>query len=130
MGKLNQDDLLEIFYALKKIIEPYEKGTIRSRLNIEGKYDLWSEKDLVAHGKKREEMFFVALTIQSGYVGFYFMPIYTNNDEIKPLLNEPLLKTLKGKSCFHIKSIDNVILEEVKNAMKHGYETYRKNGWV
>ena len=41
MAKLTQDELLEIFDALKKEVKKYEKGNIKSRIDKEGKYDLW-----------------------------------------------------------------------------------------
>jgi len=130
MAKLSQDQLLEIFTELKKIIEPYQKEPIRPRLDLEGKYDLWSEKEVMADGKQRDSIAFVALILQTGYVGFYFMPVYTNVDIVKPQLGEVLLKTLKGKSCFHIKNTDPALMNEVREAMKLGYDVYKKQGWV
>lgn len=103
MAKLTQEELLEIFNEVKALMEPYEKGTIHARANLQGRYDLWSDKDLVDPlGKKRKEMAFAALIIQSGYVGFYFMPVY-NSERIPEVIGPELLKCLKGKACFHIK---------------------------
>jgi len=130
MARLTQEQLLEIFNTLKKEVKLYEKGHIKARINIEGKYDLWSEKpDMVILGKQRAEMSFVTLILQSSYVGFYYMPIYCC-EEIRNKLSPGLLKLLKGKACFHIKVIDENVLQYVKEAMKVGYEGYRKNGWA
>lgn len=130
MAKLNQEQLLEIFNALKKEIKPYEKGVMVPNFDIEGKYDLSTTKQVFAQGKSRDGFSFVGIIVQSGYVGFYYMPVYTNPDEVKPLLATNLLKTLKGKSCFHIKKVDKDLLASVKAAMKLGYEQYKKNGWL
>jgi hypothetical protein len=130
MAKLNQEQLLEIYNALYKEIKPYEKGILKSKINIQGKYDLWTEKKVFAQGKMRDEFAFVGLILQSGYVGFYFMPIYTNPEEVRPEITPDLLKSLKGKSCFHIKKVDKDVLEEVREAMKVGYAQYKKNGWL
>ena len=130
MPKLTQDQLLDIFNALKKEVKPYEKGTIKARIDIQGKYDLWSEKKIFVHNKERDEVAFVALILQSNYVGFYYMPIYTNTQDIRSKLSPELLKHLKGKACFNIKSVDKQLLQDVKQAMKAGYEEYKKNGWV
>ena len=46
MAKLTQQELLEIFNAMKKVMKPYEKGNIKARIDIEGKHDLWSEKKI------------------------------------------------------------------------------------
>lgn len=130
MAKLTQEQLLEIFNALKKEVKPYEGAMLQPTIDIEGKYDLWTKKKVFAQGKWRDEFAFVGLIIQSGYVGFYFMPIYTNVDEVKPEIAPALLKSLKGKSCFHIKKVDKDVLEEVREAMKVGYEQYKVNGWI
>jgi hypothetical protein len=130
MAKLTQEQLLEIFHALKKELKPYEKGTIKALFDMEGKYDLWSVKKVMAHGKMRDEVSFAALIVQSTYVGFYFMPIYSNPEEMKTILSPELLKCLKGKACFHIKKADADVLKQVKAAMKAGYEQYKKNDWV
>lgn len=129
MAKLTQEALLDIFGELKKLVKPYEKGSVRARFDIQGKYDLWSEQPVEIAGRKYPDTAFVALIVQSGYVGFYFMPVYTK-EEIKPQLGPELLKTLKGKSCFHIRSIDKTLLLQVKEALKIGYDLYKKNGWI
>jgi hypothetical protein len=122
--------LLEIFNAVKKEVKPYEKGDITARMDIEGKYDLWVEKENIIAGKQRNEWSFVAIIVQSNYVGFYYMPIYSNPEEIGRKLAPELLKLLKGKTCFHLKSVDKNILTYIKDALKIGYQEYKKNGWI
>jgi len=39
---------------------------------------VWFVKDLVIAGRKCKEVFFAGLIIQKSYVGFYFMPVYTD----------------------------------------------------
>jgi hypothetical protein len=130
MAKLNQEQLLEIFDALKKVMKPYEKGVIRPQIDIQGRYDQWANKKVFAANKWRDEFAFTGLILQSGYVGFYYMPIYTNTEEVRPLISAELLKSLKGKSCFHIKKVDKDVLEQVAEAMRIGYDQYEKNGWL
>jgi len=131
MAKLTQEQLLEIFNALKKEVKPYEKGAIRARIDIEGKYDLWSERPGVnVNNKLKGAVSFTTLILQSSYVGFYYMPIYTNCEAVKNRLSPEFMKHLKGKACFHIKSIDDDLLKDVRDAMKVGYEAFKKNGWV
>jgi len=130
MAKLNQEQLLEIFNAVKKEMKPYEKGHIKARIDIEGKYDLWSEKKgIIALGKPRPEMAFSTAILQSSYVGFYYMPIYCM-DSLREKLSPDLLKHLKGKACFHITTPDPQMMAHIKEAMKLGYEGYKKLGWV
>lgn len=41
-----------------------------------------------------------------------------------------LLKLLKGKSCFHIKKIDDKLIKQMKKALDIGYNLYNKRGWI
>ncbi|NCX96650.1 MAG: hypothetical protein EBX41_09655 [Chitinophagia bacterium] len=83
MAKLNQEQLLGIFNTLKAAMLLHEKGSIKARFNIEGKYDLWSEiPGLTIAGRLRNEVAFCAIIVQSTYVGFYYMPIYGSPDNI------------------------------------------------
>jgi hypothetical protein len=129
MAKLTQEELLAIFEAVKKEVKPYEKGTIKARIDIQGKYDLWSEKPVEAFGRKYPAMAFAAVILQSTYVGFYFMPVY-GSEKVKETFTPQLLKTLKGKACFHIKTTDKELMKDIRQALKTGYEAYKKNGWV
>ena len=131
MPKLTQQQLLDIFNALKAVMKPYEKGSIKARINIEGKYDLWSEKKgMQILGKTRDEMSFATIILQSNYVGFYYMPVYCEPEQIGARLDPVLMKMLKGKACFHIKKIDEGVVNMVKDAMMIGYDFYKKMGWV
>jgi hypothetical protein len=123
-----QEKLVPIFDKLKKILKKYE-NPLKPKFDLDSKYDLWSFKDLEIAGRKRREVYFAGLIIQSNYVGFYFMPIYTDT-KLKDVFEKELLSTLKGKSCFHIKSLDSKLEKQIKNALKLGYELYEKKGWV
>ena len=92
-------------------------------------YDLWSFKNLEIAGRKRKDVNFASLIIQSGYVGFYYMPIYTDTS-LKDVFEPELLKLLKGKSCFHIKKLDERLESQIEKALKIGYELYKERGWI
>jgi len=70
-----------------------------------------------------------ASSFKKSYVGFYFMPVYAEPD-LKTVFQPGLLKLLKGKSCFHIRGLDDALLAQVNDALRIGFELYRKNGWV
>jgi hypothetical protein len=127
--KKTAEDLSEVFIRIKKLMVPYEKFLV-SRINNSRGYDLWSKKESVFAGKLRTGVFFAALMLRPDYVGFYYMPIYVS-DEFKKSLKKPvLLKTLKGKSCFHIKVNDPVLMNEIKSALQLGFRLYQEKGWV
>ncbi|MBK9330233.1 MAG: DUF1801 domain-containing protein [Sphingobacteriales bacterium] len=127
---MKADELKEIFDQLKPLLKNYEKGSISARMDFESRYELWSEKELEAFGKKRNEMAFAALIIQSSYVGFYFMPVYSEPEKLKKVIHPDLLRILKGKSCFHVKRTDKNLLRHISEALAEGYSLYREKGWV
>jgi len=125
---MEQKELVKIFKKLKKILKKYE-NPLKPKLDLDSKYDLWSFKNIEIAGRKRKEIYFAGLIIQSNYVGFYYMPIYTDTSSEKVFKPE-LLRLLKGKSCFHIKSLDNQLEIQIEDALKKGYSLYKKRGWI
>ena len=123
-----QEKLTGIFKRLKKYLKKYE-NTLKPKFDLDSKYDLWSFKNLEIAGRKRKEVYFAGLIIQSSYVGFYYMPIYTDTD-LKDVFKPELLKLLKGKSCFHIKNLDDELESQIAFALEKGYELYKKRSWI
>jgi hypothetical protein len=126
--KFMNDDLLGIFHRLKELMMKYESPLI-AKIDNEGRYDLWSIKDVVINNRKKKEVYFAGLMIQKDYVGFYYMPIYSDVD-IKGVFGQELLKRLKGKSCFHIKKLDEVLVKQIIEALEIGYSLYKDRGWI
>lgn len=123
-----QEQLVKIFKCLKALLKVYEDPLV-PKFDLDGKYDLWSIKDLVIAGRKRKEVYFAGLIIQSNYVGFYYMPVYTDTN-LKEVFGPALLKLLKGKSCFHVKTLDAKLEKQIVIALKKGYQLYKKRGWI
>lgn len=98
-------------------------------MDLDSKYDLWLFKDIEIDGRKRKEVFFAALIIQSRYVGFYYMPVYVDTS-LKEVFKPELLNLLKGKSCFHIKNLNDKLEKQIDAALKKGYALYKKRGWI
>ena len=126
---MQQEKLLPIFRRLKTILTEYEERGLTPKFDLEGKYDLWSFKDVEIAGRKRKEVFFASIIIQSTYVGFYYMPVYTDTN-LKEVFEPELLSLLKGKSCFHIRSLDEGLEGQIEKALEIGYALYKKRGWV
>lgn len=122
------NDLQVNFIKLREVLEAYQPPLV-SKSDDDSHYDLWSFKDLIIEGRKRKEVFFAGLIIQKSYVGFYFMPVYTDK-EVKELIAPELLKLLKGKSCFHIKKLDEQLMEHIKNSLRLGFDLYQQRGWI
>ena len=123
-----QEELVKIYNKIKKIMKKYE-NPLKPKIDLDSKYDLWSFKNIEIDGRKRKEVYFAGLIIQSSYVGFYFMPVYTDTN-LKQVFEPELLKLLKGKSCFHIKKLDETLLKQIDKALNIGYKLYKTRGWI
>ena len=123
-----QEKLVAIYNRLKTVLKRYE-DPLEPKFDLDSKYDLWSFKDIVILGRKRKEIFFASLIIQSSYVGFYYMPIYVDTD-LADVFDPELLKLKKGKSCFHIRKLDDELEKQIVNALDVGYDLYKKRGWI
>lgn len=120
--------LPETFNALKPLLVPYERSLVnRSAKPVN--YELYSVRKIKVLGKDKDEMFFAGLMTKKDYIGFYFMPIYTHPSKFEDVPPE-LKKCLKGKSCFHIKKPDALVLKQIEDLLKKGYEVYREEGWI
>ena len=53
------------------------------------------------------------------------MHIYAQPSEIDKL-GKDLRKLLKGKSCFQIKKVDDVLLKQIKESLEQGVECYKR----
>ena len=124
-----QPELIPIFENIKKMLLPYQKGALQMVGGQGGMMLLVSQKPVVIDGRKRDELWFAGILVQKGYVGFYYMPVYANPD-MKKVFKPELLKCLKGKSCFHIKKNDPIIMEQIQEALKVGYGMYKQRGWL
>jgi len=120
--------LTEIFTSLKTFLRPYE-SSFEVAIDTDNRYELWTSKEMVLSGNKGKKIYFAGGIIQKGYVGFYYMPVYVENT-IKDFLKPEFVSLLKGKSCFHIKEMNNSIKQQIEAALKIGYGLYKDKGWI
>jgi hypothetical protein len=125
-----QDEIFDRLSALLRVYEP--PYTAREGTNVSGKdrVELWATGTYEAFGRQRTELYFAGIIKQKGYVGFYLMPVYSDPQEMKGACSPRLLKTLKGKSCFYIRSLDDELLRDIAKALKAGFGLYKTRGWV
>jgi hypothetical protein len=125
------EDLDAIFERLRPLLAEHAPPFAERSGGIAGKrdYQLWSEKDVVIDGRPRSEVYFAGLIVQKGYVGFYYMPVYAEPAR-KRLFAPELLKLLKGKSCFHVKRLDDELEAQIRSALAEGRRLYTERGWI
>lgn len=126
--KPDVEKLTRIFNQLKTILKKFE-DPLKPKFDLDSKYDLWSFKKVSIAGRKRKEVSFATIIIQSSYVGLYYMPIYTDT-KLQEVFKPELLKLLKGKSCFHIKELTPKLEKQIIEALEVGYKLYQKRGWI
>jgi hypothetical protein len=80
-------------------------------------------------GRKKKEVYFAGLIIQSKWVGLYYMPIYSDKG-LKGVFKPELLKLLKGKSCFRINELDEELTRQIEDALEIGFNLYKQRGWI
>ena len=124
---MNQE-LTTIFNQVKSLMKVYEPP-FNARVDDVSRYDLWSEKQVSIADRKYNDVYFSGLIIQSNYVGFYFMPLYIE-PQIKGKLKPELLKLLKGKTCFHIKKLDDELVTQLRETLETGFKIYKDNDWI
>ncbi len=126
-----QADLQGIFRRLRSAVAEYSPPLVERTARVPGKdsYELWSELEVEIDGRRRDELFFAGLIVQKGYVGFYFMPVYSDPEKTE-LFHPDLLKLLKGKSCFHVRRLDDVLEGQIRDALHEGFELWRRRGWI
>jgi len=124
-----QPELVAIFKELRTILLQQVQGNLTVQGDSGGQVHLYSIKPVEIMGKKRGGVYFASLLVQKGYVGFYLMPVYVDSF-LKQSIEPELLKLLKGKSCFHIKKLDDILKSQVQKALQEGYDCYAKKGWV
>lgn len=122
------DNRQEIYNTLKPLLQEYAPPLV-AVIDTDSDYGLVSQKEVEIAGRKRKSVFFASVEIQKQFVGFYYMPIYAET-ELKTVFQPELLSLLKGKSCFHIKRLTPELIEQIRQALKIGFELYKKNGWV
>ncbi len=81
-----------------------------------------------AYGGKPTDKAVASIIEQKGYIGFYFTT--ANADSALKRKLPLLIKTLKGKSCFHLTQCDDSMLREVETALQAGPKIFKAKGWL
>lgn len=83
----------------------------------------------VMQGKQKVDGHYFASTVKKPKdIRFYFFAIYTDPQLFS--LSEDLKKMLKGKSCFHIKMLNDDIKEELRNMVSIAVKRFREKDLI
>src|SRR4051812_28371995 len=98
------ENLEGIFMILKAMLARYVPP-LTPIYDKPDRYELVSKKPIEFMGVKKEAVCFASTRIQGSFVGLYLMHVYMQPKNLEKL-GPRLRKALKGKTCFHIKEID------------------------
>ena len=118
----------ETFQALRALLSKHVPP-LKVLSDATDRYELITPKPFHNKGIRKDNAYFGAIMIKKDYVGLYLMFIY---DEPKNAdkLGADLKKTLKGKSCFHIKKLDEILIKQIEAALEDGLSYYKKESAI
>lgn len=117
-------DPKEIDHILRGIIKKHI-GPLQIRKDEENVLEAAGTIPTMQGKQKVDGFYFASVMPKPKDVRLYFFPIYTdvqNFEHIDPTLR----KCLKGKSCFHIKKLDESLQEEITKMIATGIKIYQE----
>ena len=121
------NDLSKIRQLLISMLEEHA-NVLKTTINNEEKYEVTGTIVAMQGKKKVDGMYFATVAPKPKDIRFYFFPIYTHVEQYEGTLSEDMLKALKGKSCFHIKSVSKEMEQELKALIDRGIVLYQQDG--
>jgi len=97
--------------------------------NQAGRFELVTSKPYLIKGIRKDNAYFGAVMEKKGFIGLYLMFIYEAPEKLERFGPE-LIKLLKGKSCFHVKKLDENLKEQIADALEEGMAYYRAAGAI
>ena len=117
--KENQEKLIAI---LKEHL-----SVLKITADANDKFEVSGTIEAMQGKKKVNGIYFSTVVPKPKDVRFYFFPTYTHKEQIGEL-PENLKKALKGKSCFHIKYMDEELEKNLKELVDKSVKLYQKDG--
>lgn len=102
---------------------------LQVRKNTDEVLELAGTKPAMQGKQKVDGFYFGSVVPKPKDVRLYFFPIYTHADAFSDL-PAALRKCLKGKSCFHIKKMDDELEKAVREMVERGVALYQKDNLV
>lgn len=121
-------EIAAIRATLKDILEGF-LGPLRVRVDKPSNFEVNGTIEAPQGKKMVQGIYFSSLVPKEKDVRFYFYPAYTHPEEFENI-SDRLKKFKKGKSCFHIKHLDEELEIEIKQMVSKAIDVYRKGGWL
>lgn len=116
-------DLNEISQRLKSLLAEHQ-SILKTTTDASDKFEVAGTIPTMQGKKKVDGIYFATIMMKPKDVRFYFFPAYTHKEQLGEL-PENLKKVLKGKSCFHIKQMDDDMEQNMRRLIKRSVECYQ-----
>ena len=121
-------DIAEIRESLKATLEDF-LGPLKVRVDKPTNFEVNGTIEAPQGKKIVQGIYFSSIVPKTKDVRFYFYPAYTHPEEFE-YISDKLKKFKKGKSCFHVKYLDEELEEEIQQMVSKAIGIYRKDGWL
>ncbi len=121
-------EIAEIRESLKNTLEDF-LGPLKVRVNKPSNFEVNGTIEAPQGKKMVQGIYFSSIVPKEKDVRFYFYPAYTHPQEFENI-SAVLKKFKKGKSCFHIKYLNEELETEIKQMVSKAIDVYRKDGWL
>lgn len=119
-------DINEIQAKLIDILKE-QIDVLKISAETENKFEVSGTIEAMQGKKKVDGIYFASVVPKPKDVRFYFFPTYTHKEQIGEL-PENLKKALKGKSCFHVKYMDDEFEDNIKELIETAVKLYQADG--
>ena len=123
-----KSEIAEIRESLINTLENFI-GPLKVRVNKPSNFEVNGTIEAPQGKKMVQGIYFSSIVPKEKDVRFYFYPAYTHPEEFQDI-SDRLKKFKKGKSCFHIRYLDEELELEIKQMVSKAIDVYRKNGWL
>ena len=123
-----KSEIADIKETLKSILEEFI-GTLKVRVDKPTNFEVNGTVDAPQGKQIVQGIYFSSVVPKEKDVRFYFYPAYTHPQEFQHL-SERLQKFKKGKSCFHVKYLDDELEMEIREMVAKAIQVYKLEGWL
>ncbi len=121
-------DLNEIRSILKGIFKNHVPP-LQIRKDNENVLEASGTKETMQGKQKVDGFYFGSVVPKPKDIRLYYFPIYTHPDEFQ-WISDDLRRCLKGKSCFHIKAMNESLEHEIRKMIDKGVQIYLKENLI
>ena len=128
---INNEIKQKLFLQLKSVMQKHCPPLVHNKSSNDEAFEVIGNTPTPYGSTKKivPGMYFASTVIKKDSIVLYFFPTYMNEAAFKPLA-PTTWKTLKGKTCFHLKKETDFDEQELNAIFKKGIEAFKKQGWI